>query len=142
MNVQHIPPSRVVIYGQSMGTGPSVDLASRQPVGGLILEGAFLSVFRVVTHYRILPWDIFDNLAKINAVRAPLLSIHAEQDQVVPFWQGEELNAAYHGTKSHQWIPGAGHNNILQVAPELYWAALDKYRESLPLKSPMGSAGG
>ena len=142
VNVQHIPPARVVIYGQSMGTGPSVDLASREPVGGLILEGAFLSVFRVVTHYRILPWDIFDNYAKINAVRAPLLSIHAEQDQVVPFWQGEELNAAYHGTKSHQWIPGAGHNNILQVAPELYWAALDKYRESLPLKSPMGSAGG
>ncbi len=138
VNEKHIPPERIVIYGQSMGTGPSVDLASRKPAGGLILEGAFLSVFRVATHYRILPWDIFDNIAKINSVHVPLLSIHAEDDRVVPFWQGQALNAAYAGPKSHQWVPGAGHNNIIEVAPELYWAALEKFRESLPLKTPMG----
>jgi len=139
VNQKHIPPARIVLYGQSMGSGSAVDLASREPVGGLIVEGAFLSIFRVVTHYRILPWDKFDNIAKINSFHGPLLSIHARNDQVVPFWQGMALNDAYTGPKSNLWVPGAGHNNIVQVAPEMYWAALEKFRQALPLKSPIDS---
>lgn len=113
---QHYPPAQIVVYGQSMGTGPSVDLASREPVGGLILQSAYLSIFRVVTHYRILPWDIFNNYGKINNVHAPLLSIHGRLDNVVPFWQGETLYNAYTGTKTSLWLPNAGHNDIEAVA--------------------------
>jgi len=139
VNEMHIPPERIVVYGQSMGSGPSVDLASREPVGGLILEGAFLSVFRVVTHFRILPWDVFNNYAKINSVHAPLFSIHARNDEVVPFWQGQALNEAYAGPKSNLWVQGAGHNNILDVATVVYWAGIEQYRQSLPIKTPIGS---
>jgi pimeloyl-ACP methyl ester carboxylesterase len=133
----HIPPERIVLYGRSLGSGPTVDLASRRPVGGLILEGAYLSIFRVVTHYRIMPWDIFNNIAKISAVHAPLLSIHAQNDHTIPFWQGQELNDVYSGPKQHFWAPGADHNTILSVAADGYWAAVEQFRQSLPLHTPL-----
>ncbi len=134
---RQIPPERIVLYGQSMGSGPTVDLASRQPIGGLILHSAFLSVFRVVTHYHILPWDVFNNLGKIDRVKVPLLSIHGRADTIVPFWQGQALYNAYPGPKTCLWIPNAGHNDILEAAPEEYWAALERYRAGLPLKTPL-----
>ena len=42
-----VPPSRLVLYGRSVGSGPATDLAARVPVGGLVLESAFVSAFRV-----------------------------------------------------------------------------------------------
>lgn len=38
-----IPPNQIIVYGRSVGGGPSVDLASRKPVAGLVLESAFVS---------------------------------------------------------------------------------------------------
>jgi fermentation-respiration switch protein FrsA (DUF1100 family) len=131
----HIPPERIVLYGRSLGSGPTVDLASRKPIGGLILEGAYLSIYRVVTHYRILPWDVFNNLAKISSIHVPLLSFHAQNDHVIPFWQGEKLYDAYNGPKTHFWVPGADHNTILNVAWDEYWKAVDQFQHSLPLNT-------
>jgi hypothetical protein len=134
---KHIPPARIVLYGHSLGSGPSVDLASRQTVGGLILDGAYTSIFRVVTHYRILPWDMFNNLAKISSVHVPLLSLHGTDDHVVPFWHGHALYDAYTGPKQHLWVTGGGHGNLPYVAPEAYWDAVEQFRLSLPLHDPI-----
>jgi fermentation-respiration switch protein FrsA (DUF1100 family) len=133
----HISPDRIVLYGHSLGSGPSVDLASRKPVGGLILDGAYTSIFRVVTHYRILPWDVFNNLAKISKIHVPLLSLHGTDDHVVPFWHGVALFDAYAGPKQKLWITGGGHGNLPWFAPEAYWGALEQYRLSLPVKDPL-----
>jgi len=133
---QHIPAERIILYGHSLGSGPTIDLASRKPVGGLILEGAYLSIFRVVTHFRVLPWDVFNNIAKISSIHVPLLSIHALNDHTVPFWHGEKLYDTYTGPKQNYWVPNADHNTILEVAWQPYWEAVEKYRESLPLKNP------
>jgi len=138
-NEKHLPAERIVLYGRSLGSGPAVDLASRKPIGGLILQSAYTSIFRVVTHYRILPWDKFNNFAKISAVHATLLSIHGTDDQVVPFWHGEALYDAYPGPKQHLWVPGADHNNLIEMAGQTFWTALDSYRQSLPLSGPINS---
>jgi len=129
---KHIPPARIVLYGRSLGSGPAVDLASRKPVGGLVLQSAYTSIFRVVTHYRILPWDVFNNIAKISSIHAPLLSIHGTDDHVVPFWHGKALFDAHPGPKQFLWVPGADHNNLVDVAGETLWTALDTFRRSLP----------
>jgi len=137
--LKNIPPDRIVLYGRSLGTGPTVELASHVPVGGLILEGAFLSTFRVLIPWKVLPWDKFDNLAKITRIHAPILSIHAVNDQTVPFSHGAILDDAYPGPKQHLWVAGAGHNNILEVAPAAYWDALNHFRQSLaatPVATP------
>ncbi len=137
--LKSIPPEKIVLYGLSLGAGPSIDLASREPVGGVIVEGAFLSAFRVITRWRILPWDRFNNIAKIGRVRAPLLSIHAREDQTVPFIHGKLLNDAHPGPKQHLWVAGAGHNNILEVAAADYWEALERFRLGLVFNSSSAS---
>jgi len=129
--IKNIPPDKIVLYGLSLGSGPSVDLACREPVGGIILEGAFLSTFRVVTHWKLLPWDLFDNIAKISRVRVPLLSIHAREDRTVPFFHGQRLHAAHPGPKQNLWVADAHHNNILETNPAAYWDALERFRLSL-----------
>jgi abhydrolase domain-containing protein 17 len=136
-----IPPEKIVLYGLSLGSGPAIDLASREPVGGLILEGAFLSAFRVVTQWKILPWDRFDNIAKIGRIRTPLLSIHAREDHTVPFFHGQRLYAAHPGPKQHLWVAHAHHNNILETDPAAYWDAMEHFRLSLaPTLTPASTA--
>jgi len=56
-----ISPNHIILYGRSLGSGTSVEIASREPIAGLILEGPFTSIFRIVTRIAILPFDRFDN---------------------------------------------------------------------------------
>ena len=135
--IQGIPQEKIVLYGLSLGSGPAVELASHEPVGGLILEGAFLSTFRVLTRWNILPWDRFDNFAKIGRVKAPLLSLHAREDRTVPFFHGQKLYSAHPGPKQHLWVSAAQHNNILETDPAAYWDAMERFR--LQLTSSLAS---
>lgn len=126
-----VPPSRVIVYGRSVGSGPAVDLASREPVGGLVLDGAFTSAFRVVTRYPMLPGDRFRNLAKMPQVCCPVLVIHGRLDGTVPFSHALQLFAAAGEPKRNLWVDGAGHNDLVEVAGEAYWQALTDFAASL-----------
>ena len=55
-------PERILIWGRSLGTGPSCYLASQQKVGGIILETPFTSALRTDTEIPLLTWDYFNNL--------------------------------------------------------------------------------
>ena len=108
-----IPPERIILYGYSLGSGPSVDLAARRPVGGLILEGAFVSTFRVITVYPILPFDKFNNIRKIKRVKVPVMVIHGTKDNVIPFFHGQKLYSAANEPKTSMWVDGAGHFDLI-----------------------------
>ncbi len=108
----HVPAEKIVLMGRSLGGGPSVDLAARKKVGGLILESAFMSAFRVVTVWPILPFDKFNNIGKIGKVECPKLVIHGTYDQVVPFYHGQALFEAAHEPKQFLEVPSANHNNV------------------------------
>lgn len=128
---QHLDPERLIVFGRSVGGGPSVELAYRQPVGGLVLESVFTSVFRILTKIPIFPFDKFDNLSKITAIRCPILVIHGKQDEVVPFWHGAALYKKANFPKMHLWVETADHNDTLWVAGEKYWTTLSKFKESI-----------
>lgn len=123
----HIPPERIILHGRSVGTGPTLELAARVPVGGVILESAFISAYRVVTRIPLLPFDRFPNLRNIRRVRAPVLLIHGEADEVIPFSHGERLLRAAAEPKAHLWVPHARHNDLAAVAGDVYWQALRKF---------------
>ncbi len=131
-DVLHVPPSRVILYGRSLGGGPAVELAVNQKVAGFVLQSAFMSVYRVMTRWRLLPFDQFENLRKLPRVTCPVLVMHGRADEVIPFSHGEALYDAAPGPKSHLWVDGAGHNDFLQVAGERYWEALREFSRSLP----------
>ncbi len=101
LRTEKIPPSRMIAHGRSVGSGPSVWLAVRHPVGGLILESPFVSIFRVVTRWPIIPFDKFNNLSRMRHVRCPVLIIHGQADHIIPFWHGKALYAAAGDPKMH-----------------------------------------
>jgi hypothetical protein len=119
-----VPPSRLVLYGRSVGSGPATDLAARVPIGGLVLESAFVSAFRVLTKVSLLPFDRFHNLRHIRRVRAPVLVIHGTADEVIPVSHGRRLYEAAVGPKVALWIEGAHHNDVSLVGGARYWSAL------------------
>lgn len=115
-----VPPENIVLYGRSLGSGPSLYLAERLSkqgvrIGGIILQCPFMSIFRVAFPFRFtLPYDMFPNIERIPNVRCPILVIHGTRDEVVPFWNGEGLflNAPIEWREKPVWIIGGGHNNL------------------------------
>lgn len=127
----NVPPDRVIILGRSVGGGPSVDLATRRPAAGLILVSAFTSAFRVPFRVNILPWDKFDNLARIKQVKCPVLVIHGEKDGIIPAWHGRKLFEVANEPKRCLWVEGAGHNDLVEVAGQRYFQAIKDFADSL-----------
>lgn len=115
-----ISPNNIIVYGRSVGGGVAVDLASRQPVGGLVMESAFITAFRVVTKIPLFPFDKFRNIDKIKRVQCPVLVLHGTADEIIPLWHGQELFAAVNQPKQSFWIEAAGHNDLIFVAGSRY----------------------
>jgi fermentation-respiration switch protein FrsA (DUF1100 family) len=130
---QQLSPQQIVIYGRSLGTGPSMELALRQPVAGLILEAPFTSIYRVITHWPILFGDKFNNLAKAPLITVPTLVIHGKQDQVVSFSHGLQIYQSLKSSKQSYWITQAGHNDIIYLEGPRYWQRLEQFLSPLLL---------
>jgi len=121
-----IDPSRVVVFGRSLGTGPAVDLCSRIPdIGGCILQSPLESAIRCAVgnfaSYALYPVDIFRSHQKIGSVACPVLIMHGEIDRVVPIGNGRALYAQLQGRPCHQemaydpvWMQSRGHNDMPQ----------------------------
>ncbi|MCJ2543198.1 alpha/beta hydrolase [Thermostichus vulcanus] len=128
---QGIPPAQILVYGRSVGGGPSVYLAAQKPVGGVILESTFVTAFRVLTRIPLLPFDRFDNLSRIPTIDCPLLILHGTDDGLIPFWHAQTLYKAARDPKRLVPIEGANHNNLLQVAGDRYYSILHQFVEEL-----------
>lgn len=129
-NTLRVAPSNLIVYGRSVGSGPSVHLASREPVAGLVLQSGFTSAFRVMTHVKIAPFDRFDNLARIPQVKCPILLFHGTVDTVIPPWHSERLQAAATAPAKLVAIPNAGHNDLVEVAGPVLYRALAEFAAS------------
>lgn len=128
---KRVDPKRIILHGRSLGGGVAVDLASRKAVGALILESSFTTAFRVVTRYRILPFDKFESIEKIQKVITPVLIIHGTNDRTIPEYHGRRLFEAANKPKQALWIEGAGHNNVVNTDEELYMDAIRSFIRTL-----------
>jgi len=90
-------------------------------VAAAILQGAFITAFRVLTRVPLLPFDKFDNLKKIGLLKSPLLMIHGTADNIIPYWHGQKLYDEAKVSKQFYSVKNAGHNDIVMVAGEEYW---------------------
>lgn len=76
-NIVSNPEFELIVYGQSVGSGPSCYIASKHRVAGLIVHSGFMSGLRVLTSSRSLScWDIFPNMERIATVKCPVMIIH------------------------------------------------------------------
>lgn len=136
---QGVAPENIIVHGRSIGGGPAVELAMKNPIGGLIIESTFVSAIRTVTLARILPFDYFENLKKISKVTVPLLVIHGDRDRTVAFWHGQKLFKEANAPKEGFWVKGAGHNNLQAVAGESYYKAIMSFSNKLSGNEPFKS---
>jgi abhydrolase domain-containing protein 17 len=127
-----VPADRIIVFGRSVGGGPSTYLASTQPIAGLILESTFISAFRVIVPFRLLPFDKYPNADRLAKVTAPLLVIHGDRDQVIPFQHGQTLYQTAPGPKQFLPIPNADHNDVSEVGGRMYDRAIQDFATNLP----------
>ena len=115
-----VPSANVVAFGESLGSGVAVRLASERAIGAVILEAPFTSAAEVGQRaYPFLPVgrlirDRFDSLPLIHAIGAPLLIVHGERDRIVPADHGRRLLAAASEPKEGAFLPEAGHNDTFE----------------------------
>jgi fermentation-respiration switch protein FrsA (DUF1100 family) len=128
---QQVPPGRIIVHGRSLGGGPAAELASREPVAGLVLESTFTTALSVSAWGRIFPFDWFRSARRLRDVRCPVLVIHGTADEVIPFAVGQRLYRAAREPKQALWVEGAGHDDLVEVAGERYWQALQRFADSL-----------
>ncbi|KAK3036546.1 hypothetical protein RJ639_030987 [Escallonia herrerae] len=114
-----VKDEQLIIYGQSVGSGPTVDLASRVPnLRGVILHSPILSGLRVLYPVKRTYWfDIYKNVDKIVMVNCPVLVIHGTADEVVDCSHGKQLWELCKEKYEPLWLNGGGHCN-LELYPE------------------------
>lgn len=111
-------PERLVVYGESLGSGVAVELARRHRFAAVVLEAPFTSIPDVGQHHywflpvRLLIEDRFASIDKIDQIRAPLLIVHGEADTVVPVEHGRRLLARARQPKRAVFLEQARHNDI------------------------------
>lgn len=135
---KRVPPERLVIFGESLGSAVALDLALARPSRALVLESPFASVPAMARAvYPFLPlWPFvrtrYDNEAKVSGLKVPLLVLHGDRDEVVPFEQGRRVFDRAPEPKRFYAIPGAGHNDTYLVGGDGYWDAVRDFLETLP----------
>jgi fermentation-respiration switch protein FrsA (DUF1100 family) len=118
---QNIEPSKLLCFGESLGAAVALDLATRRAVAGVVVESGFTSIRELArTIYPFLPGFVFglmshryDNLEKISRLRAPVLFVHGEHDEIVPLAMAQRLFEAAPGPREQYVIAGSGHNDLV-----------------------------
>ncbi|KAJ0830302.1 putative serine aminopeptidase, S33, alpha/Beta hydrolase [Helianthus annuus] len=114
-----VKDDQLIVYGQSVGSGPTIDLASRIPdLRGVVLHSPILSGLRVLYPVKRTYWfDIYKNIDKIGLVNCPVLVIHGTADEVVDHSHGKQLWELCKNKYEPLWLTGGGHCN-LEFYPE------------------------
>ncbi len=128
-----VDSSRIALYGHSLGSAVATEVAVDHPPAALVLVSPLTSARDVARGMPLLPhgpmWGVigrvkFDTRAKVATLDAPVWVAHGELDTVLPAWMGQAVHDAARRRGELLLIPGAGHNDIFDVAGERYWAWL------------------
>jgi len=122
---KRVPPEQVIILGRSLGGSVAAHLAGKVEARGLVIEGAFTSYpdlgarFYPYMPVRLLARYKYDTRAYLANVRCPVLLMHSQDDELVPFEFGEQLFQAANEPKQFVKLTG-GHCDGFLVSGDLY----------------------
>lgn len=118
LKVKEINVEKIILYGESIGSGVAVQMAMEYDVGGLVLEVPFSSLSDIAARqYPFIPVkyllkDRYMNIEKIEKIDAPLLILHGQKDQTIPFDSARKLFKAANEPKKFVDFPQGNHNNL------------------------------
>ena len=137
-----IDSRRIVYFGHSLGAAVAVELAAAWPPAGMALIAPFASIRDMANLTLPLPmagWIVrrhYDSVGRIPKIRAPLIVMHGELDEIVPHSQGVKLFEAANPPKRFVTLPAASHNNAHHVASDVMARALLDFRDGLADGNP------
>jgi fermentation-respiration switch protein FrsA (DUF1100 family) len=112
------PPARIVVWGESLGSGVAVALAAEHPVGRIVLEAPYTSAVDIAAAtypfapVRLLMKDQFRSDLRIGNVAAPVLILHGERDNIIPIRFGERLYALIKSPKRFVRFRNGSHEDL------------------------------
>ena len=92
-----VDEKNLILYGESLGTGVATHLAQNKNYAGVILETPFTSMIDAAKNFypyipvNLLLKDKFENYKKVKNINSPILIMHGEVDQIVPFSMGKKI---------------------------------------------------
>ena len=129
-----IMPDNIIVLGESLGAGVAAQLAIKRPLRAVIMEAPFTSTMDVARSvYWWLPVDLllkdrFETIAIIDQIKAPILIVHGEKDEITPVEQARQLFAKAREPKTLYIIKNASHNGI---SVEAVWQREQAFIDSL-----------
>lgn len=131
-STKNVPPERIVLFGRSLGAGPTLQLATEVDCGAVIVESTFRSVPQFGSE--IYPWlpvkllarNRFNNEAKISAIDHPVLVAHSPDDTIIPVAHGRALYEVASEPKSFLEFRG-DHNEGFWLSGDAYLSGLDEF---------------
>ena len=127
------PKQDIVLFGRSLGVGVASEMATRHAVRCVILESGFTSIIGMAkaTHpgwlvYALMPLISarYDTLSKMPMIESPVMVVHGDQDDIVPFEMAEQLFGAASEPKRFHTVTGAMHNDVYARGGSTYFQAL------------------
>ena len=113
-----VAEDRIAYFGESLGAAVAVALAAEHAPLALILRSPFTSLAEIgAHHYPYLPvherllQDTYRSIGLIGQVRAPVLVIAGERDEIVPPGFSRRLYDAAAEPVRFVLVPGADHND-------------------------------
>lgn len=124
-------PKRIVGYGESLGGGVVCELATREELGGLVLQSCFTSLADIGAE--LLPWfpvrrlarAKYDTRSKLARLSVPVLLMHSRADTLIGFHHAEANFAAANEPKLF-WEIAGDHNDPLSDI-DLFTTGLEKF---------------
>ena len=130
--IKAIPPSRIVLFGESLGGAVAAWLAAKQKPGALVLASVFISVPDLASElYPFLPVRLlsrfqYNTIDYLQSVVCPVVIAHSRQDEIVPFWHGQALFQVAAEPKLFLTLEG-GHNEGFIFSRKEWAMALDDF---------------
>ncbi len=132
---KNIDPIHIIVFGRSLGGAVATELAMQRPAAALILESTFTSTSDMAKQfYPYLPVKLltrikYPSIEKINKISCPLLVIHSQNDEIVPYQLGRELFEKAKHPKYFLDISG-GHNDGFLISGNIYVEGIDNFISS------------
>ena len=139
---KHFDAKNIFLLGRSIGTTAAIHIAQHKTIGGLILVTPLSSGREMadIMNLGFLSWmagSSFDNVSKAKHIISPVLVIHGDMDRITPIRMGKKVfQALPEKTKTFITVPGAGHNDLIQIAGESFWLWISEFMQNSAATEP------
>jgi fermentation-respiration switch protein FrsA (DUF1100 family) len=121
LRAMNVPPERILLWGESLGSGLAARLAAEQPVAAVFLEAPYTSITDIARArfpYAPVRWllrDHFDTMRVIADIHVPVFVMHGVRDRTIPVAMGRAVYEAAHQPKELWIAPDAGHADLIEA---------------------------